>query len=149
MVWIQGLWDGGAVTLPVGGLYKLRKSGEAHAFEARLIHTLHLGVAALVSSPRIPQRGFLWPSIPCSHTHCWAMKRASSLSALLDCSTPWLTWWQEIILTWVASWHAIGTLVITSPDGEYEIFWDMPSDIELQRMELEELLDVETRQREG
>ncbi len=33
-------WDSAAVTLPVGGLYKLRKSGEAHAFEARLIHTL-------------------------------------------------------------------------------------------------------------
>jgi glutamate synthase (NADPH/NADH) large chain len=33
-------WGEAAVTLPVGGLYKLRRSGEAHAFEARLIHTL-------------------------------------------------------------------------------------------------------------
>jgi len=33
-------WDGGAVTLPVGGFYKARRSGEAHAFEARLVHTL-------------------------------------------------------------------------------------------------------------
>jgi glutamate synthase (NADPH/NADH) large chain len=33
-------WGEPAVTLPVGGLYKLRRSGEAHAFEARLIHTL-------------------------------------------------------------------------------------------------------------
>ena len=33
-------WDASAVTLPVGGLYKARRSGEAHAFEARMIHTL-------------------------------------------------------------------------------------------------------------
>jgi len=33
-------WDGGAVALPVGGFYKARRSGEAHAFEARMIHTL-------------------------------------------------------------------------------------------------------------
>jgi glutamate synthase (NADPH/NADH) large chain len=33
-------WGAGAVTLPVGGLYKSRRSGEAHAFEARLMHTL-------------------------------------------------------------------------------------------------------------
>lgn len=33
-------WGEAAVTLPVGGLYKLRRSGEVHAFEARLIHTL-------------------------------------------------------------------------------------------------------------
>ncbi len=33
-------WDAGVVTLPVGGFYKARRSGEAHAFEARLVHTL-------------------------------------------------------------------------------------------------------------
>ncbi|MBP7650736.1 MAG: glutamate synthase large subunit, partial [Phenylobacterium sp.] len=33
-------WDPGAVSLPVGGLYKARASGESHAFEARMIHTL-------------------------------------------------------------------------------------------------------------
>jgi glutamate synthase (NADPH/NADH) large chain len=33
-------WDGAAVVLPVGGFYKARRSGEAHAFEARLIHAL-------------------------------------------------------------------------------------------------------------
>ena len=33
-------WEASAVTLPVGGFYKARRSGEAHAFEARLIHTL-------------------------------------------------------------------------------------------------------------
>ena len=33
-------WDAGTISLPVGGFYKARRSGEAHAFEARLIHTL-------------------------------------------------------------------------------------------------------------
>ncbi len=33
-------WDAAALTLPVGGIYKARRSGEAHAFEARMIHTL-------------------------------------------------------------------------------------------------------------
>ena len=33
-------WDPGAISLPVGGLYKARASGESHAFEARMIHTL-------------------------------------------------------------------------------------------------------------
>jgi len=33
-------WDPAFVALPVGGFYKARKSGEAHAFEARMIHTL-------------------------------------------------------------------------------------------------------------
>jgi glutamate synthase (NADPH/NADH) large chain len=33
-------WDAKAIALPVGGFYKARRSGEAHAFEARLIHAL-------------------------------------------------------------------------------------------------------------
>ena len=33
-------WDAAAISLPVGGFYKARRSGEAHAFEARMIHTL-------------------------------------------------------------------------------------------------------------
>lgn len=37
-------WDAEATTLPVGGLYKLRRRGEAHAFEANLIHTLQHAV---------------------------------------------------------------------------------------------------------
>jgi glutamate synthase (NADPH/NADH) large chain len=37
-------WDADAVTLPVGGLYKLRKRGESHAFEGSLIHTLQKAV---------------------------------------------------------------------------------------------------------
>ncbi|NKC29715.1 glutamate synthase large subunit [Falsiroseomonas selenitidurans] len=37
-------WDTDAVTLPVGGLYKLRKRGENHAFDGSLIHTLQKAV---------------------------------------------------------------------------------------------------------
>jgi glutamate synthase (NADPH/NADH) large chain len=33
-------WDTAAISLPVGGIYKARRSGEAHAFEAKMIHTL-------------------------------------------------------------------------------------------------------------
>jgi len=33
-------WNPSALGLPVGGLYKARRSGESHAFEARMIHTL-------------------------------------------------------------------------------------------------------------
>ena len=38
-------WNEDAVTLPVGGLYKLRRSGEVHAFDGGLIHTLQTAVA--------------------------------------------------------------------------------------------------------
>ncbi len=38
-------WTEDAVTLPVGGLYKLRRSGEVHAFDGGLIHTLQTAVA--------------------------------------------------------------------------------------------------------
>jgi glutamate synthase (NADPH/NADH) large chain len=37
-------WDSAAVTLPVGGLYKLRRRGEAHAFDGTLIHMLQKAV---------------------------------------------------------------------------------------------------------
>jgi glutamate synthase (NADPH/NADH) large chain len=33
-------WSDAAPALPVGGFYKARRTGETHAFEARLIHTL-------------------------------------------------------------------------------------------------------------
>ena len=33
-------WDPSFVALPVGGFYKSRRKGEAHAFDARLMHTL-------------------------------------------------------------------------------------------------------------
>ena len=68
------------------------------------------------------------------------MKRASSPSWLISSELPWLAWWQELILNWVASWHAIGDLTVTSADREYYCSWELPTDIELARLELEELL---------
>ncbi len=41
----KAAWDEDAVTLPVGGLYKLRRRGETHAFEGSLIHTMQTAVA--------------------------------------------------------------------------------------------------------
>ena len=71
------------------------------------------------------------------------MKRASNISTLLDTSTPWLTWWQELILNWAASWETIETLHCTSSKTDNCLTWDVPTDLELKRMELEELLDAE------
>jgi hypothetical protein len=77
------------------------------------------------------------------------MKRATTLSTLLDHSAPWLTWWQELILNWAASWETIETLHVTSTRTDDCLTWDVPTDLDLQRMELEELLDAELGQREG
>ena len=38
-------WDGEDDALPVGGVYKLRRRGEVHAFDGSLIHTLQTAVA--------------------------------------------------------------------------------------------------------
>ncbi len=38
-------WDEDVVTLPVGGFYRYRRGGEAHAFQANAIHTLQAAVA--------------------------------------------------------------------------------------------------------
>jgi glutamate synthase (NADPH/NADH) large chain len=38
-------YDNEVVTLPIGGIYRYRYGGEAHAFEAGLIHTLQTAVA--------------------------------------------------------------------------------------------------------
>ena len=38
-------WDEETVSLPVGGFYKFRQSGELHAFEGNLMHTLQTAVA--------------------------------------------------------------------------------------------------------
>ena len=75
------------------------------------------------------------------------MKRATTISTLLDHSTPWLTWWQELILNWAASWETIETLHCTSSKTDQEVTWDAPTDLELKRMELEQLLDPELGQR--
>ena len=67
------------------------------------------------------------------------MKRAASPALLLDRCTPWLRWWQELILNWVSSWSTIGCLTVTSAaDPEQFASWDLPSDLDLQRAELEE-----------
>jgi glutamate synthase (NADPH/NADH) large chain len=42
----QAAWDADVVTLPVGGLYKLRGHGETHAFDGGLIHLLQSAVAS-------------------------------------------------------------------------------------------------------
>ncbi len=39
-------WAEDVITLPVGGLYKRRSRGEAHAFDGNLIHTLQSAVAS-------------------------------------------------------------------------------------------------------
>jgi hypothetical protein len=75
------------------------------------------------------------------------MKRASNLLTLLDRSTPWLSWWQELILNWAASWQSIETLHVTSSKTDQETTWNVPTDLDLQRMELEQLLDTELGQR--
>jgi glutamate synthase (NADPH/NADH) large chain len=41
----RAAWTADDVALPVGGLYKLRRRGEAHAFEGKLIHLLQEAVA--------------------------------------------------------------------------------------------------------
>ncbi len=41
----QRAWAGGTLTLPVGGLYRYRRGGEPHAWEAGTIHTLQSAVA--------------------------------------------------------------------------------------------------------
>ncbi len=40
----QVAWGSSVITLPVGGIYKKRMSGEAHAFDGGLIHTLQTAV---------------------------------------------------------------------------------------------------------
>jgi hypothetical protein len=75
------------------------------------------------------------------------MKRSANLLVLLDRSTPWLAWWQELLLNWVASWQTIETLHVTSANTDQEVTWDVPTDLELKRLELEELLDPELGQR--
>ena len=68
------------------------------------------------------------------------MKRSTSLSWLLDRHTPWLPWWQELILNWVASWSSVGALTVLAADGHETCSWELPTDIELKRAELEKLL---------
>jgi hypothetical protein len=75
-----------------------------------------------------------------AHSSPAAMKRSTSLSWLLDRRTPWLAWWQELILNWVSSWGSVGTLTVVSAGGEDYTAWELPTDLELKRAELEELV---------
>ena len=68
------------------------------------------------------------------------MKRSSSLSLLLSRDLHWLPRWQELLLNWVASWSTVGTLIVTSADEEHQAEWNLPTDLDMQRAELEELL---------
>ena len=70
-----------------------------------------------------------------------------NLPVLLDRSTPWLSWWQELIINWAASWQSIETLHVTSAKTDDCLTWDVPTDLELKRIELEQLLDPELGQR--
>lgn len=68
------------------------------------------------------------------------MKRAANLSWFTDRSTPWVTWWQELILNWVASWATVSTLIVVSADGELQCSWSLPTDLEMDRQQLEQAL---------
>jgi hypothetical protein len=68
------------------------------------------------------------------------MRRLATISWLLDRQIPWLPWWQELILNWVASWSSIGTLLVTSSDNEHQAEWDVPTDLVLASQQLDELL---------
>lgn len=89
------------------------------------------------------------PPYPAHITRSTLVKRSITPSDLIDRSTPWLAWWQELILNWVASWDTIETLQVTSATVDDDATWDMPTDIELARLELEELLDVQGDRGEG
>lgn len=71
------------------------------------------------------------------------MKKAASISWLTDRCTPWLHWWQELILNWVASWATVSMIVVVSADGNMQGEWALPSDLDFKRLELEELLDLD------
>jgi hypothetical protein len=69
------------------------------------------------------------------------MKRSASLSWLLGRDVDWLPWWQELILNWVASWGSLASLTVVSADRELCVSWDLPTDLDMQRAELEALLE--------
>ena len=69
------------------------------------------------------------------------MKRSSSLAWLVSRNVPWLPWWQELLLNWISSWASITSLTVVSADREQYVSWDLPTDLELQKAELEALLE--------
>lgn len=75
------------------------------------------------------------------------MKRAASPSWIFSRDVAWLAWWQELIINWVASWDAIDNIQVTSARTDQYVSWDLPTDLDLQRIELEQLLEAELEQR--
>jgi hypothetical protein len=97
-----------------------------------------------VASPSPWQAGVFHVHWQTAYSCPATVKRAASASHLLDRSTPWLHWWQELILNWVSGWETVGCLtVVSAADPDEFAAWDLPSDLELTRLELEELLAVE------
>jgi hypothetical protein len=70
------------------------------------------------------------------------VKRAASLAWFVGRDFHWLSWWQELILNWVASWATVGVVVVVAAEGDEQAEWHLPTDLDLKRLELEELLDV-------
>ena len=75
------------------------------------------------------------------------MKRAASPAWIFSRDVLWLAWWQELIINWVAGWDAIDNIQVTSANTDQYVSWDLPTDLDLQRIELEELLEAELEQR--
>jgi hypothetical protein len=92
--------------------------------------------------PGLVNRGL--PSPQTAPNHPVPVKRAAHLSWFVGRDFPWLSWWQELVLNWVASWATVGVLVVTAADSDEQAEWHLPTDLELQKMELEELLQIES-----
>jgi|GEM_PF-3122321 len=75
------------------------------------------------------------------------MKRAADFQWLLSRDITWLPLWQELILNWVASWNSLSVVVAVSAAGEHQAEFHVPTDLDLQRQELEELLDAPAGER--
>jgi hypothetical protein len=71
------------------------------------------------------------------------MKRLATISWLLDRQIPWLPWWQELLLNWVSSWSTISTLQVVAANREEFFTWDLPTDLDHHRDQLEQLLDLD------
>lgn len=69
------------------------------------------------------------------------MKRLTTLGWLLDRQVDWLPWWQELILNWISTWSTISILHVVAPNREDCFTWDLPTDLEHHRDQLEQLLD--------
>lgn len=68
------------------------------------------------------------------------MKRSTSLSWLISRDVEWLPWWQELIINWVSSWRSVGCVTVTNAVGDDFCTWNLPTDLNMKRASLEELL---------